>query len=553
MPTLDERLQQELRDATPSRDPDAVHRHVASRRRQKERRRALGRVGLTVAVLGAAVGAVILAARTDDAAIVPPTPRPADNATVVTEPHRIEGVPFEVCRSVSIPMSFGAEDEGRVLVVEEPHGDARTCEQDGGEGFQRLAVAPDGSNVIALSERLRECPDAGGCWPAATPDLDADGTDEVALGVGWRPEGWSQIVFYAVPQGEGAVRRIELRCDQTRSCPSPWVFDVSARPESTAAITCRTDGAPVLETYDTSVEGDALATYVVGTDPLAFIPLRAISDVEAPPSSTGRHWLETDASASTICGARFWDLRAADPLMADHVIDLLDQPVDEATIASDLRLCHVEQLSGLSLGAEQPLATAWTGHRMVNDRCRDAYDAPGIVAVDVNGDGSADGWTETEWCSDGCEPLAGTDLNADGRDELVVLLQWSSTPVFALFEMVPDGDPRSPGVYPIFVAPPGHAAAGFEPGEPFRLWAGGDEGFAAAFRCEGYPASPVIVAATSDQVVDGPDPARITLTRLRLGDDGALHVVEARAYEGSAGQGLPIEQEERACGVGWGL
>jgi hypothetical protein len=172
------------------------------------------------------------------------------------------------------------------------------------------------------------------------------------------------------------------------------------------------------------------------------------------------------------------------------------------------------------------------------------------VAADLDGDGSAEpgGMGFLEHCLF-CRPFAATDLNADGVLELVVLEEASSTPSYSIYEASVPTSERSPGIYALFVAPPGYPAGGFPGGEPIRFSAGGDEGYSAAIDCEGYPEAPILVVAWSNYRVDGDDTEDVYVTRLRLGDDGAFHVIAGEHSTQDVDDPLPIDPAGTACAV----
>jgi hypothetical protein len=214
-------------------------------------------------------------------------------------------------------------------------------------------------------------------------------------------------------------------------------------------------------------------------------------------------------------------------------------------IGLGFRVCSVSSLGQIRVGDVR--AKAWTAIRVRDGRCPDELDDPGIVAVDLDGDGAADAWHRLTVCT-GCEPWGATDLDADGVEELVVLLQFSSTPNFGIYRLVPSSA-GGPAVTPILVAEPGAREAGFPAGKPVELWSGGDEGFTGAIACEAYPSAPVLVVARAEQPVDGAGPVEATVTRLRLEADGLMHVISSERTTRPASAPLPITAPDAPCGV----
>jgi len=266
--------------------------------------------------------------------------------------------------------------------------------------------------------------------------------------------------------------------------------------------------------------------------------------------------------AFAIARATFGDARPEDPMPVDIA------PVDPgpsvedlpgADIGLDFRLCGLQRLAGIDFFGDGTRGIAWTGAPLEEGRrCPSARDVH-VVAVDHDGDGSADSFTYLPICT-GCRPYEATDLGGDGTAELVVLLQLGSTPEYGIFDVVPEGLPRSAGVVPIFVQPPGARRAGYPSNQPVSLWAGGDEGFSAAIRCEGYPEATELVAAWSVYSVAEAesDPNAVEefhQTRLRLEEPDASSasfiVLETSSGERPVGEGAPFEQPPRACGVDW--
>ena len=154
------------------------------------------------------------------------TPEPSEtpSATPVTgEAERLPGVPFPVCRPLWILGNFGAGEGGRAFIFEEERVPGAGCVDS--EGFQRIGIAPDGTTITSLSERLLECLDSSGCWPFATPDIDGDGIDEIAIGIGWVPD-LSSVALYRVgapmdaTTGDPRPRRIAVLCEEGGSAAS---------------------------------------------------------------------------------------------------------------------------------------------------------------------------------------------------------------------------------------------------------------------------------------------------------------------------------------------
>jgi hypothetical protein len=228
-------------------------------------------------------------------------------------------------------------------------------------------------------------------------------------------------------------------------------------------------------------------------------------------------------------------------------------PVEESGLDVGLafRLCHANWLGGLDMLGDGTAGAAWTGVRVRPDgSCPSEFDGFNVVAVDHTGDGLADSWWGPMQYCVGCEPFDATDLNADGAEELVVLAQWGTTPQYLLFRMQ-TAPGAEPGIEPILVADPGRPQAGFRPGEPVALWAGGDEGFSGSVRCESYPDAPILVATWSDHPIEGPgsETREVHETRLRLEADGRMHVVSGSDSTQPTTDPGPVAWTGPACGV----
>ena len=219
-------------------------------------------------------------------------------------------------------------------------------------------------------------------------------------------------------------------------------------------------------------------------------------------------------------------------------------------IGLEFRLCNASRLGGIDWFGDGTQGIAWMGARMTpQGRCPEEMSSS-VVAADFHGDGIADTWSPIDVCVH-CEVWATTDLDANGAHELVVLLQGGTTPQYGFYSAVPDGRPRSSGIYSILTAAPGAPEAGFPADRPMTIWAGGDEGYSYAIRCEGAPDERrVLVVASLHQPVDT-NRSEIHVTRLELRTSpdlvsAAFHVLDTAS---------PAESSEdfggdaKACGV----
>jgi Tol biopolymer transport system component len=213
-------------------------------------------------------------------------------------------------------------------------------------------------------------------------------------------------------------------------------------------------------------------------------------------------------------------------------------------------LCHLERMDGIDWYGDGTSGSAWTGARLTDDgRCPAEGDGGYVVAADLDGDGTAEpgGMGFLEHCLL-CRPFAATDLSGDGVLELVVLEEASSTPSYSIYEVSVPTSERSPGIYALFVAPPGAPQANLPANEPIRFSVGGDEGFSGGLRCEDYPDSPVLVYTWIYGEVDADTDLEVHEVRLRLGEDGVFHALDSKDF--TIGRDEPTNiSTSPACGV----
>ncbi len=90
---------------------------------------------------------------------------------------RLSGVPFLVCRPMWISGDFGELGDRAWLFEEEPIPGAGCI---GSVGFQRIGVGT-ATDVVAFSSLIDDGQNVPSRWPYATPDIDGDGVDEIAV------------------------------------------------------------------------------------------------------------------------------------------------------------------------------------------------------------------------------------------------------------------------------------------------------------------------------------------------------------------------------------
>jgi Tol biopolymer transport system component len=139
------------------------------------------------------------------------SPDPAVEATG-QDALEVRGVPYAVCRLMRLPGDFDALGD-ELLVFEEERVPGAGCV--GSEGFQHIAIAEDGE-VTSMSDRITDLVPDGAAWkvwPYATPDLDGDGSDEIALA---KAEGWPSRRVWLVAVVDGTIQPVNSSCRDER-------------------------------------------------------------------------------------------------------------------------------------------------------------------------------------------------------------------------------------------------------------------------------------------------------------------------------------------------
>jgi len=203
------------------------------------------------------------------------------------------------------------------------------------------------------------------------------------------------------------------------------------------------------------------------------------------------------------------------------------EPGQDIGLAFDL--CRVEALKGIDFLGNGANGTAWVGTRLDGGSCPPEFDGETVVAVDVDGDGSAESWAGPLARCIGCSPFAITDLNGDGTQELVVTLQYGAVTEYTLFSLQNNWGGGPPQLQQVTVAEPGSLPL-FRAAKPVSLLAGGDEGFSASIRCEGYPDHPVLFITQTAQPVDAPGRRQVHEAQLVLRSDGTIAVTGSDEY-----------------------
>jgi hypothetical protein len=398
-----------------------------------------------------------------------------------------------------------------------PDGSDVRAMPDTDSSMQGLAWSPDGSRLAF------ETGDFDG--PHAVGLMNADGTDRTVLpgtdsdsatAPAWSPDGRTIAFVRDTGQDTGV-----------------WLYDLedqTARQITAYSDTDHGDTNPVwspdgrLVAFERTVGPYERSLYVVQPDGSG---LRRMGPGSAPAWSVAQPEASPTETASPVD----------------------DGPGRDIGLTFDL--CRVQALNGIDFLGDGADGTAWVGTRLTSNGCPDEFSGDSIVAVDVDGDGSAESWAGPLARCVGCSPFAITDLNGDGMQELVVTLQYSSVTEYTLFSLQSDGSGGPPELRQVTVAEPGSLPE-FRAGKPVSFWIGGDEGFTASIRCENYPSDPVLIVTTGDHPIEGPgsETRTIVSTRLVLRTDGTISVVGTdRFTEPSATDPSAASFTRRACGI----
>lgn len=185
-------------------------------------------------------------------------------------------------------------------------------------------------------------------------------------------------------------------------------------------------------------------------------------------------------------------------------------------------VCDATHVMGRFDGATE--GTVYVASRMTGGRCPAVLNAPQVVAVDVDGDGSVDATFDSPTCQDWCTAWAAPDVDGDGTAELLVQTAQFSIAGVQLYEVGTD----PPEVAPVTVRSPGEA--GFAAGQPPQFWHGVDGYNAESLTCSGGGSDRVLVASTAYQ--NPPESGPWAIHRITLRLEGAkLQVTDVRDLE----------------------
>ena len=516
MPTFDEELRDRIGGAVrPPGETDDLFGSIAHRKRRRASVRKAGTIAVVGLVLFGTIGGFLALDRMfrhDTEPLVSPVPAPT----------RVEdlGLPFPVCRVSSVLISTGTSGGSASVFTKSTDGGC----PDTGDGFVGVGVDVTGDGVVdATSGPLPDC--FFRCEAFAGPDVNGDGVSEVAVSTEGA-DGYG-VWLYAITVTPPSIEPIMFG-----SAPFqfPWV-DVATHATSAG---CQTDDVfPARFEINWIEKGEQLAQVTQQTFVIEGAVATKVDEREYRTTMN-----EAPMPGTTLCNAPINGSAAG----------LATQPGVDVGLATNL--CDVSTISADFTGDGRE-DTVWVGTTATADRCPLDTEHRGIAAIDTNGDGLADGQTPEPFAHCiGCRAFAAVDFNADGASELAVLLQEGTTPQYGIYEAALAGSGRDEGLYPVFVHP---GSEQFPEGDPLTFWAGGDEGFAGAVKCEGFPDQPVLIVWASSHNVDAGigSPRDVVMTKLTMQPDGSFAAVDALHQQQAVGDPPLFEGSGKACGVDW--
>jgi WD40-like Beta Propeller Repeat len=443
------------------------------------------------------------------------------------------GLDFPICRVMSMPITVGGAP-GNAYVFTRAELDCPKA----GEGERFVAADLNGDGVVDTPPRqLDGCFPPVGCETFAAPDVNADGTSEIAVSNAGA-DGYGVWLFALTtsppsivpidvvdPQGIGYI--------QTGPLEFAWV-DVAGHAEGAM---CETSAGGTdlsifgYDKFEKETEIRATTLHLDGTTATVTeaskdrIPL---ADAVVP--------------GNDMCGASLYGSAANFPEATD---------ASGLDIGIEVSLCNVTTVVADFTGDGRK-DTAWVGDEAPDEGCSDPNFAGvrGVVAIDLDGDGLADGnYVAIVNCM-GCSAYAAADLDGDGSAELIVLQQGSATPVYGIYEGFQNTEP--PGIFPVTLTNDA-TGMGLSARDQLLVTAGGDEGYSFAIGCEGFPASPVLVQWSSYHPIEGPgsDVRDISMTKLELAGVTAT-VVDSQHTTQPTSDPLPFDSlNSSGCGVRW--
>jgi TolB protein len=407
--------------------------------------------------------------------------------------------------TVAVSGIVGEERRGGIVLMAPDGGDVRSVPNTETDiGLTRVTWSPDGGRLAFGTQ------EGASSYAVGTIGVDGSGRDDLP-GTGsvkptdpaWSPDGGT--IAFVRDHDVWLYDLASQKAVRLTTYPDPDTTEVDAGDQSP---TWSPDGRWIAfersfapsETFTYAIrpDGSGLHRIGLGADPAWAAAPSEVSPTDAPPT------------------------RSPVPV----------EPTPGRDIGLPFDLCRLRPLRGIDFLGNGTEGTAWVGGRLAaNGSCPDEYAGESVVAVDVDGDGLAESWAGPLARCVGCSPFTFTDLNADGTQELVVTMQFSATTEYTVFSLQPAPGVGPPVLEQVTVAEPG-APPILRPDRPLTFWSGGDAGFSAWVRCEGYPQDPVLVLTQTEHPIEGPgsDVTHVNIARLVLRADGTAEVVGSDSY-----------------------
>ncbi len=507
MSRLDDRLTRELERAARPASPAGAFERVDLRRGRRARLRKVQSGALIVVVLAGTVGGIAVlrnAFREPDDGIGD-TPVVGNGAIVYSEirnaGEHLWLVQPDGTGAQQITTDEGVSDSSAAV---SPDGQTIAFMRTGGSGSSIYTVRIDGDGLTRLTHAPAMDPAwspdgsqiafAGGAFgPYGIWIMNADGTDPTLipgtdeLDVShptWSPDG-TMIAFAGNSTGGSAPTDWDIWTTDLEGFAGT---NITAGSGGGLSPSWSPDGSLILFARASATEGASLMTIVPDAD-ASPIPLTDGTTLDQNPSWSpdgsrvlfDRTWAGgTDVYTMRLDGTDLMLVarNATSPAWQPVPTELDSLPVPSPTptgggsvdIGLGFPTCNVESFNH-DFDGDGLIDTAWTATKAPDVGPCPTFDGSfTVVAVDVTGDGVADGSAgPLEHCI-GCHPFAAVDLDADGIDELVVAHTGRL------------GDPVRIVLDPTTIArrmarrscrstspPPGHPDAGFKSRRTFRL------------------------------------------------------------------------------------